>query len=276
MKNVFLSLLGFCMASLYAPAQRLEKLWETDTLFKVPESVLYDISSGRVFVSNIDGASNGKDGKGHISLLTKDGKIKKSVWASGINAPKGLGLYGKSLYVADLDAIAIFQTGNGTLQKRIEIPGAKFLNDLTIYEKGTIYVSDSETGIIHKMEQGKKPEAIITGRTRPNGVLWFQNKLWFLDAGTLYVFDQGNITQIASGMERSTDGIEPIDQQNFLVSAWIGTMYVVNQDGSVKEILNTKEQKVNCADIGFDQKNRIVFVPTFNGNRVVAYRLIMD
>ena len=58
-------------------AQKLEKLWETDTLFKVPESVLPDAAGKRLFISNIDGASGGKDGKGHISVMETNGKIKK-------------------------------------------------------------------------------------------------------------------------------------------------------------------------------------------------------
>jgi hypothetical protein len=276
MKRKLIALSGFMIFSLIFLGQRLEKLWETDTLFKVPESVLPDVAGARLFISNIDGASGGKDGKGHITVMGTDGKIKIPVWASGLNAPKGMGIFGKNLYAADLDAIVVFQLKTGKETERIEIAGAKFLNDLTIDENGTIYVSDSETGIIHKIEKGQKPKAIITGRTRPNGVLWHQNKLWFLDAGGMFVFDNGNTTQIASGMERSTDGIEPIDGERFLVSAWIGTMYVVNKNGTVQEILNTKDQKVNCADIGYDRKNKIVYVPTFNANRVAAYRLILE
>lgn len=276
MKKFFFYLFTFCLLSFPLHAQRLEKLWETDTLFKVPESVLPDLVNKRLYVSNIDGAPGGKDGKGHISVLAFDGKMKKTLWAKGLNAPKGMAIHGRTLYVADLNAVVAFEKESGKLQNRIEIPGAKFLNDISVDEKGTIYVSDSETGIIHKIEQGKTPEALITGRTRPNGVLWHRHQLWFLDAGSLYVYDKGESRQIASGMERTTDGIEPIDQDNFLVSAWIGTMYVVNINGTVKEILNTKEQKINCADIGFDRKNRIVYVPTFNAHRVAAYSLIMQ
>jgi hypothetical protein len=33
----------------------LTKLWETDSLFKVPESVLYDAENKVLYVANIDG-----------------------------------------------------------------------------------------------------------------------------------------------------------------------------------------------------------------------------
>jgi hypothetical protein len=38
-------------------------------------------------------------------------------------------------------------------------------------------------------------------------------------------------------------------------------------------LLDTREQKVNSADIGYDAKNKIVYVPTFFRNSVVAYQL---
>ncbi len=156
---------------------------------------------------------------------------------------------------------------------RIGVEGAKFLNDMAVAPNGTLYFSDSETGIIHKMEGQKQPEPFITGLTRPNGVLWYKDKLYFVDAGSLFSFQNGNTTQIATGMEKSTDGIEPVDDQQLLVSSWIGTLYLVNVNGTVKELLNTKEQKINCADIGYDRKKKIVYTPTFSDNRVIAYKL---
>ena len=252
-------------------AQTLEKLWTSDSLLKVPESVL--VHKKVLFVSNIDGASGAKDGKGFISKLNPNGSIIELEWIKGLNAPKGMATFKGFLYVADLDAIVVVNQKSGMIVKRIEVEGAKFLNDVTVDGKGTIYFSDSETGIIHKMEDEKKPEPFITGRTRPNGVLWYQEKLYFVDAGSLFSFQNGTVTQIATGMEKSTDGIEPVDDQNLLVSSWIGTLYFVNLNGTVKELLNTKEQKINCADIGYNRKKKIVYAPTFNDNRVVAYKL---
>jgi hypothetical protein len=38
-------------------------------------------------------------------------------------------------------------------------------------------------------------------------------------------------------------------------------------------LLDTSAQSVNSADIGYDAKNRIVYVPTFFKNSVVAYEV---
>jgi sugar lactone lactonase YvrE len=254
-------------------AQKLEKIWETDTVFNIPESVLYDAGKKQLYVSNIDGASNAKDGVGSISKMKPDGKIIKPDWVTGLHAPKGMALYKKVLYVADVDAVVGFDAGSGKRVTKIAIEGAKFLNDLTVDPNGNLYVSDSETGLIHQISNGK-PTVYIEKRTRPNGVRWYNDRLYFADAGAFLSRNpDGTITEIAKDLERSTDGIEPLGNNNFLVSSWIGTVYYVKNDGTVKELLNTKEQKMNSADIGYNAKDKVVYVPTFAGNRVVAYKL---
>ena len=257
-------------------SQQLQKIWETDTIFRVPESVLFDAKGNLLFVSNIDGDSKEKDGKGHISKIGTDGKIIDLTWVSGLNAPKGMASKGNMLYVADVDAVVGIDIPSAMVIKRVEIPGAKFLNDLAMDEAGTLFVSDSETGIIHEISD-VKPKPLITGRTRPNGVLWFNKKLYFADAGALYSYEKdGNHIEIARGMERSTDGIEPYENGRFIVSSWVGAIYLVSPNGQVKELLNTKDNGINTADIGYDKKKKILYVPTFNSNRVVAYKIVKD
>jgi len=268
---------GFILLLLIFPlvstSQKLEKKWETDTVFKVPESVLFDAGKKQLYVSCIDGASGAKDGVGSISKMKTDGKKIKVDWVTGLHAPKGMALYKKTLYVADVDAVVGFNAKNGKKVARYAIEGAKFLNDLTVDPDGNLYVSDSETGLIHKISDGK-PTVVIEKRTRPNGVLWYNNRLYFVDAGALFCQNtDGTITEIAKDMERSTDGIEPLGNNHFLISSWVGAVYYVNSVGTVKELLNTKDLKINSADIGYNAKDKVVYVPTFAGNRVVAYKL---
>ena len=67
--------------------------------------------------------------------------------------------------------------------------------------------------------------------------------------------------------------IENVKGKDFIVSCWSGVVYYVNADGTSQQLLDTREQKINSADIGYDRKNRIVYVPTFFRNTVVAYQL---
>ena len=66
---------------------------------------------------------------------------------------------------------------------------------------------------------------------------------------------------------------EPVSENEFLISVWQGTMHFVKADGTHELLLDTRAEKTNAADIGYDRANRIVYVPTFFKNTVVAYEL---
>lgn len=275
MKNFTFLLAAISLLQLKVAAQKLEKLWETDTLFKVPESVLFEEEERVLYVSNIDGASGAKDGKGFISKLNSKGKIIKLRWADGLHAPKGMAVFGANIYVTDVDAIVTIERKSGKIISKLPIPGAKFLNDITVNPSGNLYASDSETGIIHKIV-GNEITPIITGLKRPNGVLWYLGKLYYVESGVFLSKDKdGKTLEIAKGMEPSTDGIEAVDADHYIISSWVGAIYYVATNGTVTELLNTKAQKINTADIGYNPSSKIIYVPTFNGNRVVAYKLVL-
>src|SRR5688572_13044991 len=60
--------------------------WETDTLLTTCESVIYDKERDVLYVANINGAPDGKDGNGFISKVSLDGKITEAQWVKGMDA----------------------------------------------------------------------------------------------------------------------------------------------------------------------------------------------
>ena len=94
MKKYFItSILLFVLVVSQAQHQ-LVKLWETDSTLKVPESVFFDGKNKVLYVTNIDGKEPwGKDGKGSVGKVGLDGKIIAVDWVTGLNAPKGMGLF---------------------------------------------------------------------------------------------------------------------------------------------------------------------------------------
>lgn len=263
------------MTTLFAKAQehQLVKKWETDTLLKVPESVLYDADNKILYVTNIDGQPWEKDNKGSVGKVGLDGKIITVDWVSGFNAPKGMGLYKNNLYVADVDKVGVIDIKKGVLTQTIPVAGAEGLNDLTVDKKGVIYVSDSKTKKIHRIENGQVT-TLLENLKGPNGVLIYDNDLYILDAGGLYKVEKDkSLTKLADGMEASTDGLEHVTGKDYIVSCWVGVVYYVNGNGTKQTLLDTREQKINTADLGYDAKNRIVYVPTFFKNKIVAYEL---
>lgn len=264
------------IASLIAAAQpQLVKKWETDTLLKVPESVIYDEKSQVLYVTNIDGTDPwAEDGNGSISKVGLDGKIIKQDWVNGLNSPKGMGLYKGKLYVADLKNVYVVDTKTGEVLLIIEVVGSQGLNDVSIDDQGMVYVSDMPGKKIYRLNTDNgQQEVFIENLTRPNGVLAHKKELYIADNGTLFkVGKDKSLIKIADGMEGGTDGIVPVGD-DFMVSCWAGSIWYVKADGTKTNLLDTREQKKNTADIWYDPKSKTVFVPTFWKNSVVAYEL---
>lgn len=270
---LFVSTILLIVTAANAQKHQLVKKWESDSVFKVPESVLYDPDHRLLYVTNIDGQPWEKDGKGSIGRISTEGKVITAEWITGFNAPKGMGLYHHTLYVADLDRVVVVDLHRGAISSSIEVPGAKGLNDITISKEGVIYVSDSKEKKVYRIENGV-PAMYLENLKGPNGLLIRDAELYVLDNGGLYkVNADKSLTLITDGMEGGTDGIENVNGDDMIVSCWAGVMWYVNADGSKEKLMDTREQKSNTADIGYDAATKTVFVPTFWKNTVVAYEV---
>ncbi len=275
MKKIICSLAFVCAGLLNANAQKatVQKLWATDTILKIPESVLADDKENCLWVSNIDGASNGKDGKGSISKLSKTGASINLEWVTGLNAPKGMARYKQELYVADLTELVVIDIKKASIIKRIPVEGSVFLNDVTVNKNGAVFVSDSRTGKVHRIENGIV-SIEVENLQGPNGLLSIEDQLLILDRGSLLsVTPGGAISKIMDGMDPSTDGIERVAPNQYIISCWNGIVYFVAAGAQKITLFDTRSEKINSADIGYDAKNKIIYVPTFMKNSVVAYQL---
>ncbi|XVJ66062.1 MAG: ATP/GTP-binding protein [Lacibacter sp.] len=278
MKKIVFTLSASLICIVMYAQHQLIKLWETDSVLKVPESVLFDGKNKVLYVSNIDGTQPwGKDGKGSVGKVGLDGKVLAAEWITGLNAPKGMGMYDGKLYVADLTEIVVIDISKAVIEKTIPLNAAG-LNDITISSDGVLYVSDSRMRKVHKVllaaPAAIEPILDSTQLRGPNGLLFHNNTLYVLDAGSLYKLGaDGKLVKLAEGMEGGTDGIEPVTDAEFLISTWSGVVYYVKTDGSKEVLIDGRAQKINSADIGYDRKNRIVYVPTFWKNTVAAYEL---
>lgn len=260
--------------SLHAQSRQLVKKWETDAALKTPESVLYDAGGRVLYVANIDGKEPwAKDNAGSIGKVGLDGKVIAAEWVKGLQAPKGMGLYQGRLWVADIDRMVVIDVAKGAIAQTIPIEGAQRLNDVTVDKSGTVYVSDMQGLKIYAIKDGKPSVYLEDGFKRPNGVLAHGDDFYVLDSGALLKFGKDKRrTTVVDGMDASTDGVEHVQGDEFIVSCWAGALYSV-KGGEKQQLLDTRPQKINSADIGYDAKNRVVYVPTFFGNTVVAYEL---
>ena len=99
----------------------LVEVWKTDTLFRVPECVLYDKDNDVIYVSNMNDNPREKDGNGFISRLSTSGEILDLEWVADMSSPKGLGIYEGKLYVSDVDEVIVIDIAEGEIVERIVI-----------------------------------------------------------------------------------------------------------------------------------------------------------
>ncbi|MFM9836468.1 MAG: SMP-30/gluconolactonase/LRE family protein [Methylophilaceae bacterium] len=244
------------------------------TGLKTPESAI-QTKDGRIFVSEIN--EFGKNGDGQITVIDTTGKA--SVFASGLDDPKGLAIIGQDLYVADIARIwKITPDGKAS----VFVPAGafafppQFLNDLETDAHGNLYVSDSgdlfktgKGGAIYKITSDGKTTLLINdvkdARIKaPNGIVALNTNDTLIEvdfaSGTLYSLNQktGELTAIAEGFGGG-DGLIRLSNGTTYVSDWKGgKVYNVNTKG---EVTLLKEGYQSAADIAMTKDEKFIMVP---------------
>ncbi len=267
-----------------APGTADDAKWTITDGISAPESVYVDAEDGFIFVSNIVGAPDQRDGNGYISKLSPDGKVITSMWVTGFNAPKGLRSYKGTLWTADLDEVAGIDIASGKVTSRIKIDGAKFLNDIACGPDGTVYVSDTVGSAIYAVKNGKA-SVFAQGDDieYPNGLLvegdkivvagWGKPEADFTTKvpGRLFTLDlkTKKKTLITPEPFGNTDGIESDGNGGYIVSDYMaGTIKQVSGDGKATVL---KQLKQGTADIAYLPAQKLVIVPQMAENKIAAY-----
>ena len=280
----------------------VNKLWETPANLKDPESVVYDSKQKVLFVSNINGKPDQKDQNGFISRVSpSNGSIIELNWITGLNAPKGMAISNdySTLYVADITDLVQIDIDSGKIIKRFNAPGSSFLNDVVADNHGNIYVSDTVTNTIYKLDtnpgnstsssdiQAWLQNPQLNG---PNGLHIDNNKNKLIVAslgplskpgGGIEVIDMKNKTITSLGKQGTTspfgglDGIES-DASNtryYVTNNPSGKVYVVNTDGTGYQTLIDLHTQ-GAADLGSIQGQSTIIIPLMQDNKLVAYKLV--
>lgn len=257
-----------------------------------PESVLYDELNDRYLVSNINGKPDGVDNNGYISELSPDGKVTKEKFIAGgvgkvkLDAPKGSGISGGVLYVADISIVRLFDLKTGLPKGEIAVPGATFLNDLAVAKDGRVFVSDSGvktgasgfeptgTDAVYVIEKGK-PKTIAKGKELggPNGLVALANGVLVntFNSDEVYRLDEKGVRQdVVKVPAGGLDGMALVADV-LLVSSWkLPGIYRGSLAGKFEVAF---AGLAGAADFGFDSKRRRILVPRFLDNAVEVYEL---
>ena len=264
MKKTVLLLALLSTFNAYAKAPLPAKV----TGLKMPESCI-QAKDGSIYISEI--GEFGKDGDGQISKLDKNGKL--SVFATGMDDPKGLAMIGDKLYVADKTRVLEINK-DGTWQvygAQMAFPSTPvFLNDLETDKLGNLYVSDSgdlkSGGQIYKIAKDGAITIVVDSKNpdilAPNGLLSEgRNNLLEVDfeSGILYRVNltTGATTKVATGFGGG-DGLVKTKSGKIFISDW--------KNGKVYQVLAGKAHVIKegykaSADIALSRDEKMLMVP---------------
>jgi hypothetical protein len=260
------------------PAYKLELLWQSDTLLRTPESVLMDPDREVLYVSNVNLNPWEKDGNGFISKLDKSGNILNLKWIEGLNGPKGMGISGNSLFIADIDRVVEVDISSGTIVRSFPVEGNPHLNDITVGEDGTVYVSGSGSNSIYRLN-GANPEIIFHGieGERFNGIFREKGRMLLITSESSHIesidLETMDVKMLADSIGQG-DGIAPVGDGGLITTSWKGATFYISPEGKVTKLLDTEALGENAADMAFDVTSQVLYLPTFFKNRVKAYRLV--
>ena len=280
---------------------KINKLWETSNDLKNPESVAYAPKQNVLFVSNVDGKPDQKDQKGFISKVSpSNGSIIELNWITGLNAPKGIAISNNNskLYVSDITDLVEIDIANGKIIKRFNAPGSVFLNDVVSDNQGNIYVSDTITNTIYRIDTNVKDNNTPSLQAwlqspqlnGPNGLHVDNNKnrLIVVSLGDMSkpgagikVVDLKNKTISSLGKEGTTspfgslDGIESDATKThyYVTDNPAGKVYTVNADGTGYGTLIDLHTQ-GAADLGIIPSQSTIIIPLMQDNKLVAYKLV--
>lgn len=289
MRSLKLAALAACTVA-YATAAAAEpkQLWELTGL-KTPESAVVDLTSGVIYVSNIDGEQDKKDGNGLISQVSLDGRMIKADWISGLDAPKGLALRKGKLYIADIDQLIEVDVKEGKILKKYPAKGAIFLNDVAVSSDDQVFVSDTATNTIWRLADGKFESWLQNAELDgPNGLMLQGDKLIVAGWGKIegesrkptvpghlveVTLADKTVKAIGEGAPLGNlDGLDALDATHFLVTDYVaGGLFTVDAEtGKAEKILPLPS---GSADLTYIAASRTVLIPLMNDNKLVAYKL---
>ena len=257
--------------------------------FSSPESTI--VNKNDLYISNVGKELKPtlKDGDGFISKLDINGNIKELHFIDGLNAPKGMGIVGNTLFVADIDTLRGFDLSTKKEVFNVVFEGVNFLNDITVKDSNTLFIGASDTSAIYEVNISNKSYKKLMDFTVANGLFYEDGILYtaqlgsttqnmFDGKGKLYKIDlkdNNKLTQLGT-FEGVLDGVHKVENKVY-VSDWgnsqkSGIIRVYDLQTKKESVLEA-ELFMGAADFWIDEKSKKIFMPQMIGGKVTIFDL---
>lgn len=264
-----------------AQAAPADEAWRRDGLAN-PWSAWLDVEHDIIYVANVAGDPQAKDGNGFIAQLDLKGEIVRRDWAIGLDAPKGISGMGGQLYVADIDRIVALDLATGAVTGTWPVPGAQALTDVYAAQRsGRVFVSDARTDTIWVLQDGQLKQFAHGPELRgPAGLRINRGRLVVAGMGddaapgglAAIELESGRIAELGpQALRGHLLGLDAIGDRGWYVSDPVtGTVAKLDAGGALLE-----QQAVGkgAADLALLGEQGLLLVPMSADDRLLALRV---
>jgi hypothetical protein len=259
--------------------------------FSTPACVVHDPEADVYLVSNVHGDPCAKDDNGFVSRVAPDGSVLELRWIDGaddgleLHAPKGMALLGDRLFVADIDAVRVFDARTGEPRSEVRIEGATFLHGVTVGPGAAVHVTDSGfsaglsatgTDAIYRIDSDLAVTTVARSSAleHPGGIGATDRDLFFVtcQSGRFAILPPGGepamLVELPSAM---LVGLVRAGQGRWLVSSQAGgCVYALDPKGEARTVVRDLD---GPAGLGWDATRSRALIPLSDNDSLRFERL---
>jgi len=268
--HVLLSILVTASMAIAKPVPiEAEIAWLAEGEFCEPETVL-PLPDNTLLVSNVCGFD--KFGNGFLTLLGAEGEVLNWRVVDGLDAPLGMVMSDKRIYLIDNNRLKVFSWPDYKLLRTTDLQTA-VANDIAVAGNGDIYVTDTAKGqVVHLTADGR--QSFLLGEARFKGANGIE-----INQGTLYVGGERlwrvdlqslSVETIGPDWLADIDGIEFESDGTIQITPVGGPLVRYWGDTDIEIIAGPG---ISSANHGYSADLHLALIPTGFDNTVIAIRI---
>ncbi len=238
-----------------------------------PESIAWNDSTRTFMVSNL----------GSKQILSMNDKGRFTIFAKGLEAPRGITVLNGQLWVADGTQVTALDLKSGAHKASIPIKDAKMLNDIASDRQGKLYITDTEANLIHILDPSSrlteslksplldKPNGIVLDAPRPQMYI-----VSLTDAKPILILDL-NTREFRPFIPKGPntfdklDGIAIDDRGRIYYSSW-GQQCIIRIPPEQNRSELWQQDLPSPADIYYHQPSNEILVPLMEKNQIRRFK----
>lgn len=243
--------------------------WVASGDFCEPETVL-PLPDDTLLVSNVCDFS--ERGTGFLTLLDKDGQPLDWRIVDGLDAPLGMALVDRHLYVVDMNRILVMRWPGYELLETIDLE-TSVANDVAVAPDGVIYVTDTAGGqVVRRLADGT--QSLLKGEARfpgANGIA-LEGEYLFVGGTRLWRLNlrTGLLITVGPDWLADIDGIELEADGTLQITPVAGPLIRYRGDDEIEILAG---DGISSANHGYAPALQLALIPTGFDNTVIAIRL---